>query len=174
MAVHAKSLLLLGAFFLAGCASSTYTSTWKSPDVTPLGFRGEKVVAAAIVKDEKQRRLAEDRLAQQIAVRGAQGRTMYSLLPQVTTNEQAVRAALEGIKAKGLIVLEPIYIDRNVTITPAYEGGGEASVWGGTGGGGFAISYSSPREAQISEKTVVYIVTRVYSLVQKKIVWCGG
>src|SRR5262245_52358265 len=138
-----KSLtLLVGVLFLAGCAAtSTYTTTWKSPDATPLGFRGQKVVAAAVVKDDARRRLAEDRLAQQSAGRRAQGRTMYSLLPVATLgDEQAIRAALEGIEAKGLIVMQPVYVDRNVTITPAYEGGGSASLWGGSYGGGFAIS----------------------------------
>ena len=95
MAPPAKPLtLLLGVLFLSACASgSTFTTTWKSPDATPLGFKGQKVAAAVVVKDEARRRLAEDRLAQQIAARGAQGRTMYSLLPSASVgDEQAIDA----------------------------------------------------------------------------------
>jgi hypothetical protein len=167
--------LLLAAFFLTGCAStSTYTTTWKSPEATPLGFRGQKVVAAVVVKDDAKRRLAEDRLAQQIAAHGAQGRTMYSLLPSATGgDEQAIRAALEAAGVKGLIVMQPVYVDRDVRVTPAYEGGGSASLWGSSYGSGFAVSYSSPREAKVSETTVVYVETRVYSLEQNKLVWAG-
>jgi hypothetical protein len=151
-----------------------YTNTWKSPEATPLGFRGQKVVAAAVVKDNAKRRLAEDRLAQQIAAHGAEGRTMYSLLPGATSgDEAAIRAALEAAGVKGLIVLEPIYVDRDVRVTPAYEGETTASLWGSTYGSGFALSYSSPREATVSETTVVYVETRVYSLEQNKLVWAG-
>ncbi|HEY5810268.1 MAG TPA: hypothetical protein VIT67_20010 [Povalibacter sp.] len=167
--------LLLCAALLTGCASApTYTNTWKSPEATPLGFRGQKVVAAAVVKDKAKRRLAEDRLTQQIAAHGAEGRTMYSLLPGATSgDEAAIRAALEAAGVKGLIVLEPIYVDRDVRVTPAYEGETTASLWGSTYGSGFALSYSSPREATVSETTVVYVETRVYSLEQNKLVWAG-
>lgn len=167
--------LLFGMALLTGCASTpTYTSTWKSPEATPLGFKGKKVVAAVVVKDNDQRRLAESRLAQQIAAYGAEGRTMHSLLPGATPgNEAAIRAALEAAGVKGLIVLQPIYVDRDVHVTPAYEGGGAASLWGSSYGSGFALSYSSPREATVSEKTVVYVETRVYSLDQNRLVWAG-
>jgi hypothetical protein len=176
MTAHVRLFpLLLGAILLSGCGStSTFTSTWKSPDAAPLGFRGQKVVAAVVLKDEDRRRLAEDRLAQQIAARGAQGRKMYSLLPDAAAgDEQAIRAALESAGVKGLIVMQPTYVDRNVHVTPGYEGGGSASLWGSSYGSGFAISYSTPREPTISESTVVYVETRVYSLEQNKLVWAG-
>ena len=168
------ALLLCGAL-LSGCASApSYTSTWTSPEATPLGFKGQKVAAAVIVKGEDQRRLAESRLAQQIAAHGAEGRTMYSLLPDATPgNEQQIRAALEAAGVKGLVVLQPIYIDRDVRVTPAQEGGGSASLWGSNYGSGFAVSYSTPTEARVTEKTVVYIETRVYSIEQNRLVWTG-
>jgi hypothetical protein len=168
-----RAMISLIAVVLAACASSsTLTSVWKSPEAAPLAFKGRKVAAAVIAKDEETRRLSEDRLAQQIAVRGAEGRTMYSLLPNPTVrDEQAVRAALEAANVKGLIVMEPVFVNRDVHVTPAYEGGGSASLWGSSYGSGFAVSYSSPREAKITESTVVYIETRVYSLEQNKLVW---
>jgi hypothetical protein len=176
MTAHARPVtVLLGVLFLSACTStSTFTTTWKSPDATPLGFKGQKVAAAVVAKDEAKRRLAEDRLAQQISVRGAQGRAMYSLLGGATVgDEQAIRSALDAAGVKGLIVMQPVYVDRDVRVTPAYEGGGSASLWGSSYGSGFAISYSTPREAQVSEKTVVYVETRVYSLEQNKLVWAG-
>jgi hypothetical protein len=176
MTAYARRLtLLLVALFLTGCAStSTFTTTWKSPEATPLGFSGKKVAAAVVLKDGARRRLAEDRLAQQIAARGAEGRTMYSLLPGASAgNEQAIRAALEAAGVKGLIVMQPVYVDRDVRITPAYEGHTSTTFWGGSYGSGFVTSYSSPTEAKISETTVVYVETRVYSLEQNKLVWAG-
>ncbi|HKE96050.1 MAG TPA: hypothetical protein VKB34_17210 [Povalibacter sp.] len=172
MVAHAKPLALLGAVLLSGCASTPPMTTWKAPDATPLEFRGHIVVAAVLVKDEATRRLAEDRLAQQIAVRGAQGRTLYSLVPGAApSNEQQTRAALEAVGAKGIIVMRPISVDREVHVTEPYEGETYASFWGGYYGYGFSLSYSSPREATVSEKTTVYVETLVYSLAQNKLVW---
>lgn len=176
MATSLKLLaLLLCAALLSGCASApAYTTTWKAPEAMPLGFKGKKVAAAAIVKDKEQRQLAENRLAQQIAAHGAEGRTMYSLVPNaIPGDEDGIRAALEAAGVKGLVVLQPIYVDRDVRITPAYEGGGSASLWGSSYGSGFAVSYSSPTPERVTEKTVVYIETRVYSLEQNKLVWAG-
>jgi len=173
MPAYSTRLILLCAVLLSGCAS-TFSSTWKAPEATALEFRGQKVVAAVLLKDESRRRLAEDRLAQQIAVRGAQARTMYSLLPgPVGGNEQAARAALEAAGVKGIIVMRPVNIDRTVHVTPPYEGEAYASLWGGYYGYGFSLSYSSPREAKVSETMVVYVETLVYSLAQNKLVWGG-
>jgi hypothetical protein len=85
-------------------------------------FRGSKVVAVVLLKDESRRLLAEDRLAQQIAVRGAEGRSMYSLLPGATPgNEQETRAALEAAGVKGVMVMRPIAVDKEVRITQRYQ-----------------------------------------------------
>ena len=111
MIAYTRLLTLLGAVLLSGCAS-TFATTWKDPNATPLEFKSQKVVAIVLLKDESARRLAEDRLAQQIAVRGAEGRTMYSLVPNATPgNEQQTRAALEAAGVKGAIVMRPINVD---------------------------------------------------------------
>jgi hypothetical protein len=173
MTAYTRLLTLFGAVLLSSCAS-TFSTTWKAPEATPLGFRGQKVVAAVLLKDESNRRLAEDRLAQQIAARGAQGRTLYSLVPgPIAGNEQEARAALEAAGVKGVIVMRPINVDKKVRITEPYEEQSYASLWGGYYGYGFALSYSSPRESTVSETTVVYVETLVYSLEQNKLVWAG-
>ena len=172
--VYTRLLMLLGAVVLSGCAASTFTTTWRDPAATPLEFRGHKVVAIVLLKDNAKRRLAEDRLAQQIAVRGAEGRPLYSLLPGSDAgNKEELRAALESARVKGAIVMRPIYVDREVRITEAQEAETSASFWGGNYGYGASVSYSSAREARITETTVVYVETLVYSLVQDKLVWTG-
>lgn len=174
MPAGTRLLPFLCALLLAGCASSTFTTTWKTPDATPLGFKGEKVVAAVLMKDPAGRKLAEDRLAMQISMRGAEGRTLYSLFPDATPgNEAQAKAALEAAGVKGAIVMRPVHVDRTVTVTEPYEAETYASFWGGYYGYGVSLSYSPPREATVSEKTVVYVETLVYSLAQNKLVWGG-
>ena len=169
-------LTLLSLAVLSGCASSPFTETWKDPNATPLEFKSEKVVAVVLAKSQTSRRLAEDRLAQQIAVRGAQGRTMYSMLPDAREdNEAATRAALEAQGVKGVIVMRPISVDKELDVVntthyePAYM-----NYWGGYYGYGWGASYGMPvTDTRIRETTVVYIETLVYSLKQNKLVWGG-
>src|SRR3954447_20758561 len=174
MTMLAKLPLLLAAILLSSCASSSLTTTWKDPGATPLEFRGNKVVAIVMVKDQPTRRLAEDRLAQQIAVRGAEGRSLYSLIPNATAdNEQQTRAALEAAGVKGAIVMRPVHVDTEVRVTEPYQEPSYASFWGGYYGYGFSLSYSTPRESTVTEKKTVYLETLVYSLDQNKLVWAG-
>jgi hypothetical protein len=175
MIAYMRFLTILGAVLLSAC-TSTFTHTWKDPKAAPLELKGEKVVAIVLVKDQVTRRLAEDRLAQQIAARGAQGRSMYSMLPDITAgNEQAARAALEAAGVKGVVVMRPVNVDRTVHVTPSYEEPSYVSFWGGYYGYGFSMSYASPGygESTVKEKTVVYVETLVYSLKQNKLVWGG-
>ena len=175
MVAIGRITMLVGIVMLSACVS-TFNHTWKDPAATPLEFKGEKVAAVVLVKDDAMRRLAEDRLAQQIAARGAQGRAMYSLLPGATSgNEQAVRAALEAANVKGVIVMRPVNVDKKVKVRTTYDEPSYASFWGGYYGYGFAMSYSSssgPRTT-VSEDTVVYVETLVYSHKQNKLVWGG-
>ena len=55
---------------------------------------------------------------------------MYSLFGAPVSDEQAIRAALESAGVKGLIVMQPLYVDRDVRVTPAYEGQTSASSLG--------------------------------------------
>jgi hypothetical protein len=174
MIAYTRLLLLTGVILLSGCAASTFATTWKDPAATSLGFRGQKVVAIVLLKDPSKRRLAEDRLAQQIAVRGAEGRSLYSLLPgSATGSQEEIRAALESAGVKGAIVMRPIYVDREVHITEPQQEESYASFWAGSYGYGVSMSYSSPREPIVTEKTVVYLETLVYTLAQNKLVWTG-
>ncbi len=175
MIARTNLLPLLCAVLLSGCASSSaFTTTWKAPEATALGFKGQKVVAAVLIEDESTRRLAEDRLAMQIAMAGAEGRTLHSLIPgPPPANEAQARAALEGAGVKGVIVMRPVNVDKKVTVTQPYEAESYASFWGGYYGYGVSLSYSSPRAATVSETMVVYVETLVYSLEQNKLVWGG-
>jgi hypothetical protein len=171
-----RLLALLSSVLLSACAStSNFSTTWKAPDAMPLEFKSQKVVAIVLIKDPSTRRLAEDRLAQQIAAYGAQGRPLYSMLPDAdTSNEKETRAALEAAGVKGAIVMRPIAVDRDVKITEPYEDQSYASFWGGYYGYGMSLSFSTgSSEPTVSEKTTVYVETLVYSLKQNKLVWGG-
>jgi hypothetical protein len=174
-----RTLALLGLTMLSACASSPFIDTWSDPNATRLNFKGETVVAVAVMKGEASRRVAEDQLAQKITQRGAKGRTMYSMFPSANLGDEAAsRAALEKAGVQGVIVMRPVNVDKEVSAThntytePYYQ-----NYWGGYYGYGWGASYGMPMSASstttMTETTVVYIETLVYSLKDNKLVWAG-
>jgi len=175
-----RLLTLLSVVLLSGCAS-TLIDSWADTKAEPLEFKREKVVVVAVVKGQASRRVIEDRLAKKISERGAQGITMYSMLPDAdVSDEAATRAALEQAGVKGVVVVRPINTDRETSVTHAtYYEPYYQNYWGGYYGYGWGSPYygmgmgSSSSSTTVTETTVIYVESLVYSLKQNKLVWAG-
>jgi hypothetical protein len=166
------ALLLAG--FVTACASNAFVASWKAPDAQPLQLQGAKVAAVVMVNNEASRRVAEDKLAQEITARGGVGVPMYVLYPDAKpSNEPEARTALEKEGVLGVVVMRPVSVDKEVVSTPtiysnpiyrgywdAYYGAGWGTPWGVAGG-------------EIRTNTIVQVETLVYSLKQNKLVWGG-
>jgi hypothetical protein len=176
MSYVSRLLTTLSVLTLSACAA-TFTSSWKAPDATPLEFKGAKVVAVVMMKDQASRRTAEDTLASEITKRGGNGIAMYTLLPDIApANEAATRAAIEKAGVQGVVVLRPINVDKELVVTsntsmdPMYRG-----YWGGYYGYGGSAMWAAPVDmgSTMSTNTIVSVETLVYSLKQNKLVWSG-
>ena len=87
------TLAIGAALLLSACTSTTFISTWKSPEARTFQASGQKVAAVFIGKDEAQRRVAEDTLVRQINARGAQGiATLRTLLPEIARFRSLARS----------------------------------------------------------------------------------
>src|SRR4029453_8791676 len=113
----------------AGCATTTFTSSWKAPDAQPLHFEpGDKVVAMVISDSRSLRRSGEANLADELDAPGFKGIPGYTILPGGGEEE----AAIEGAGAIAAVVLRPMGTEKEYTsISPAYYGGPYGSFWGG-------------------------------------------
>src|SRR6266545_4927964 len=78
------------ALVTIACSTTTFQSTWRSPDARPLRLAGRKVAAVFISKNATFRRRAEDALAREISARGAQGVPAYTVLSDDEVKDQAV------------------------------------------------------------------------------------
>jgi hypothetical protein len=157
---------------LAACASTSFVSTWKAPDATPLTNEGNKVAAIVMSQNEAARRAAEDALARELTARGAEGIPMYTLVSDAEPDEATARAAFEKEGIAGAVVLRPVSKDQEVVGTPSYTG----PYYGGFWGGYYGYGWGSPWGAggtDIRTNTIVTVETLVYSLKQNKLVWAG-
>ena len=161
---------LMAVLALSACASTSFVSSWKAPDATPLQMKGEKVAAVVMLQNGPSRRAAEEALARELTERGVIGVPMYKVLPDATPgNEAAARTALESEGFAGVVVMRPIATQREISSTPVMYAG---PVYGGYWGGYYGYGWGAPY-AEIRTDTIVSVETLVYSLTQNKLVWAG-
>ncbi|MGE5198029.1 MAG: hypothetical protein ACM3H9_00220 [Rhodospirillaceae bacterium] len=160
---------------LAGCATTTFISSWKAPDAQPMGsLAGQKVVAVVMAKSTAVRRAAEDALATALSEHGALGVQSYSLIPQdVAPDEAKAKAIVEGSGAVAVVVMRPVAKDQEISSAPSsvYLGPMYGGYWGGYYGYGWGGAWAAAPD--IRTDTIITVETLVYSLKQNKLVWAG-
>jgi hypothetical protein len=162
-------LVLLGA-----CANTTFTSTWKAPDVASLSPVGKTVVAVFVTRDESKRRAAEDQMAADLTARGAHGIAGYTILPTPPdaqhVNSEAVRAQLKKAGANAVLTMRVVGRDQRITYTPGYVApayyGGFGPYWGYGWGSVYSPGY-------LQTDTEVSVETLLYGLDSDKLLWAS-
>ena len=158
------------------CASTTYNSTWKAPDVEgPLNFKGKKVAALVITKEQSVRYGAEDALARELTARGVIGVAAYGLIPkELTEDKEKAKEFMAKAGVVGVVAMRPVGKDQQISSTPAtmYWGGPTyATFWGG---GYYGYGWGGMYDpGTVRTDTIVYVETLVYSLEKDKLVWAG-
>jgi hypothetical protein len=168
---------LAGALALTalGCASTSFNSTWKNPAAQgPLNFKGKKVAALIVSKEEGVRYGAEDALAREITARGAIGVAAYSLIPkELTQDKEKAKEFLAKAGVAGVVAMRAVGKEQEVSSSPATYWGGPmyATFWGGGYYGyGWGGVYSP---GYVRTDTIVHVEILVYSLDQDKLVWAA-
>ena len=157
------------------CASTTYNSSWKNPAAEgPLNFKGKKVAALVLSKEEGVRYGAEDALAREITAQGAIGIAAYGLIPkELTQDKEKAKEFLAKANVAGVVAMRAVGKEQQLTSSPAMYYGGPtyATFWGGGYyGWGWGGVYDP---GYLRTDTIVYVETLVYSLEKDKLVWAG-
>jgi len=162
----------------AACATTTFQSTWKAPEVEPLNLKGAKVAALVISTDKGFRLPAEDALAQQITAQGAVGVAAYTLVSDdVIRDEAKSRALMEKAGVAGVVSMRVVSNEQRITSTPStfWVGPPHSAFWGRPGWGrpgywgwGWSSSFATP---MIQTDTVVSLETLIFDLGRDKLVW---
>ena len=157
---------------LAGCAgTTTFTSTWKAPDVQAVNPAGKTVAAVFVSREEGRRRAGEDALAATLTARGVRGVAAYTLLPNERRDDgEAARAHLKEAGVNGVVVMRVVGRDQRVIYTPGFT---VPSYYGGFGpywGYGWGTVYEP---GYLQSDTLVSVETLVYSLDRDKLLWAS-
>lgn len=168
-------LVSTAAVAAAACASTSFNSTWRNPAAEPGNFKGQKVAALVMSKDQSVRFGAEDALVRELTARGIVGIAAYSLIPpELSQDKEKAKEFLEKANVVGVVAMRVVGKDKEINEHPGgmYWGGpAYATFWGGGyygygWGGVYSPSY-------ITTDTIVSVETLVYSLKQDKLVWAA-
>jgi hypothetical protein len=173
---HFKRAWIVAALAAAAfaCASTTFQNTWRAPDAGRLNFRGQKVLAVFVSRNETVRRRAEDTLAREITDRGAQGVPSYTLFSQDEVRDAEVaKRKLEGQGFAGSVAMRVVGRDTEVSYQPGvvlWTGPHYHRFWGGWWGWGWGHIYEPPT---VRADDVVRVETLVYSFTRDELVWAA-
>lgn len=167
-----RSLVLAAAVLALGaCSSTTFTSTWKSPDVTTVNPVGKTVAAVFVTRDEGKRRAAEDAMARDLTERGAHGVAAYTILPENVRNDaDKARALLKDAGVNAVVISRLVGKDTQINYTPGTSFptyyGGFGPYWGHGWGAAYEPGY-------LTTDTYISVETTLYSLPQDKLLWAS-
>ena len=152
---------------LAGCASTSFKSTWKNPQAGPVALQGKKVLVVASNVPTAVRTTVEAAVADELSKNGALAMPSRQLLGAEATKEEAkAKLAAEGYDAAWVVRMTNR--EQEISSTPGMyaPAGPYMSYWGW--GGGYA--YGAP---EIRTDTKVYMETLVYSVKHDQLAWSG-
>jgi hypothetical protein len=158
--------------FSLACSTTTFESTWRSPEAQPLQIEGQKVVGLFLRRSSARRRRAEDAMAREISARGSQGVPAYTVLSDEEVKDQeAARAKLDKLGFGGVVVMRVVGKETQYSYEPVvWARPHYRHFWGGYWRWGWDRVYE-PGYLQVDK--VVRVETLVYSFVQDQLVWAG-
>jgi hypothetical protein len=165
-----RLLLLLLLAHLAGCASTTFSSTWKSPDAGRIDFSGQRVAAVFVSPEASVRRAAEDELARELDALGADGVAAYTVVDDAALADQAqARQRLLAAGCQGAVVMRISDKEQRLRSSPELYTGVRYSSFSSYSGWGWRASYP----VAVETDTIVSVETLVYRLSEDEILWGG-
>jgi hypothetical protein len=163
---------VLGLAGIAGCATTSFESTWRSPSARPVRLAGQKVAAVFMSPNPTTRRVAEDALAAEMSKRGATGVASYTLLGEENPSDsEAARKLLVDAGVAGMVTMrvvgteeQEMFVPGRWSTVPVY------ATWPRYWSHGWTEVYEP---GYLQTDTLVSVETLVYSFVQDELLWGG-
>ena len=162
------AVLCLSACVLSGCATTVFTSTWKTPDAERIAsLQGQKVLAFVLVSNETVRCKTENALAAELTRQGAVGIAGYTIAPDITDKAKAKELVLKA-GAAGVVTMRLIgRTEETVSIVQEYT---DLTNWEAYWNKEWDHAWQPPAA---NTSSIVTVETRVYLLKQNKLLWGG-
>jgi hypothetical protein len=143
-------------------------SSWSDPGTKIERGQYKKVLCMALVQNEANRRVAEDKLASLMPGRAVQSYTWFNVLPD-SIDKQRTGDALRASGFDGVLIMRLVRKEKDVTYVPGSYPAPYYSAYGYYG-------YSHPYYADpgyVRTDDYYYIETNLYDLTKDKLLWSG-
>lgn len=186
-------LLVCTAALAAGCSPSTkLENSWRDPAVTINSATFNKIMVAALLKNESTRRSVEEQLVERLRGKGIPSYTMLMVKDMTPENEAKLKQKFEEKGIDGAIVMRLVDVNKKMeyvpgsstTVSAAYAMPAGAVPYGAYPYGAYPYAnnfygyygmsystYSSPGYYQ--ESNTYYVETSVFNLKENKLIWAG-
>jgi hypothetical protein len=169
--MRTASLLALFAVpvLFTACGSSTkVVSSWRDPETTIQQGHYKKMLCIALVKDETNRRVAEDKLATLLPGKAVESYRYLGTLPD-SVDSQAMEARLRNDGIDGIVIMRLAKQEKEVSFVPGSYPMHYASPWGYYG---YAMPYYAD-PGYVRTDNYYFIETNLYDMAKGKLVWTG-
>lgn len=156
------SALAIGLMLLVACATTTLTSTWKSPDTQGINAVGKTVAVVFVTNDESLRRTGENALAGALSARGVRAfGTRYLLPGEQHLEAETAQVRLMTAGAAAVVMMRVVGKEQRIIYTPGYVITTPYRGFGPYWRHGWRTVY---QPGTLQTETVLSVETLVYSL----------
>ncbi len=110
-----QGLVCIGiAVLVTGCAMTTtkMSGTWQAPDFVGKSFNN--ILVLSVAKEERNRRMYEDKMVESLAMVGAKAVASYQILPKLDENSEAsVKELVAKNHHDGILVTSLVRVKRD-------------------------------------------------------------
>ena len=166
--VASMAVLLLGSSVLA---KTTFLSVWKSPTAAGESFKGKKVAALLIDKDDQLRMSAEEALVRELDARDIKATAAYRIVPreELQSADKAKvwfeKQGIEGVVAMRVVASDTVRKFEPSNFTVSYYN----NFWGYYGYGWGEVYQSG----KMRDQRIVSIETLIFSIPKNALLWAG-
>jgi len=152
-------------------AAQKFTSIWKAPDVSTLGFAGKKVVALLMVDDQGIQVGGEEALVRELTLRGVNGVAAYRMIPKEELRDKdAAKAWFTRAKVEGAVIMRLVSSDKETIVRPSmWVTSSYSTLWSYWGYGWTSVYVPGGSKTT----TIVTIETLIFDVAKDKLVWAG-
>ncbi len=158
--------------FLIACSPSTrIEKSWRDPNTTITEGSYQKVLVAALLRNESTRRIVEDQMVQRLNGKGVAS-YQYYMEKEVTESKIAdleKKLAADGFD--GALVMRLIEVEKETNYVPGTSM--YPTYYGGFGGYYYNSWNAYANPGYYTTDKIFNVETNIYSLKQNKLIWTG-
>jgi hypothetical protein len=167
----ASIALALALPFSVVLLAQQFSSVWRNPEATKLGFAGKKVVAVIMTGDQNLEVSGEEALTRQLTALGVNGVAAYRMIPREELQDKdKAKAWFTRSKVEGVVVMRVVSSDKETIYRPSmWVTSSYSTLWNYWGTGWTSVWVAGKEE----QNRIITIETLIFDVAKDQLIWAG-